>query len=324
MPRDHTIRIVSDIHFAGAAELAREDYEAGIIGNPLLRLGVRAYRDFIWLRAPFRHNDLLDQVLEAPGAPDWVVANGDYSCDSAFVGVSDPAARASALECLGRLRARFPENLRLVIGDHELGKTSLVGGAGGMRLTSWDYTVGDLALKPFWHAEVGRYVLLGVTSSLLALPVYEPDTLAPERPAWQELRAAHVAEIAGAFRALRPEQRVLLFCHDPSALPFLWNETAVREKIGQVERTIIGHLHSRSVLNFSRVLSGMPAVGFLGNTVRRLSTALREARAWRPFRVLLCPSLTGVELFKDGGFYTAHVDLDARRPAQFEFHPIRR
>ena len=48
----------------------------------------------------------------------------------------------------------------------------------------------------------------------------------------------------------------------------------------------------------SRLLAGMPALGFLGHTAGRLTTALREARLWRPFHVRLCPALAGVELLK--------------------------
>ena len=40
-----------------------------------------------------------------------------------------------------------------------------------------------------------------------------------EIPAWRELRAEHIDEITRAFRRLDAHQRVLLFCHDPTALP---------------------------------------------------------------------------------------------------------
>jgi hypothetical protein len=116
----------------------------------------------------------------------------------------------------------------------------------------------------------------------------------------------------------------LLFCHDPTALPFLWRDETVRPKLSQVEQTIIGHLHSNLIFWKSRWLAGMPTIPFLGHTTKRLSTALREARYWRPFNVRLCPSLAGVELLKDGGFYTAELDSDARQPARFQLHRIAR
>src|SRR5262247_2714741 len=99
--------ICSDIHYASAAEKKRINYELAAIENPFQRLVVRFYRRYFWLRDPFAHNALLDQVLTAPVEPDLAIANGDYSCDSAFIGVADPAARESARECLGKLRTRF-------------------------------------------------------------------------------------------------------------------------------------------------------------------------------------------------------------------------
>src|SRR5216683_3081555 len=101
MGRTYQIAIVSDIHYAGAAEQARgNDYEYRAIANPLLRLAVRAYRRFIWMRYPLKQGHLLGEFLARAGSPDFVVANGDFSCNSAFIGVSDDAACLSALECL--------------------------------------------------------------------------------------------------------------------------------------------------------------------------------------------------------------------------------
>ncbi len=319
------IAIVSDIHYASAAEQARgDDYEYCDQPNPLLRLAVRAFRHFIWLRHPLRQNHLLDGFLRQAGALDLVIANGDYSCSSAFVGLSDDAACQSARECLGKLRGRFAPNFQATIGDHELGKISLVGGKGGMRLASWRRTQDDLNLQPLWKVELGRYVLIGVTSSLIALPVYEPDALEAELPEWRRLREQHLEEIRRVFSALEPPQRVLLFCHDPTALPFLGREELVRARLPQIEQTIIGHLHSNLVLWKSRLLAGLPPIRFLGHTARRMSTALAQGRHWRPFRVRLCPSLAGIELLKDGGYYVVELDPDAHRPAQFNFHHLRR
>jgi hypothetical protein len=128
--------ICSDIHYASAAEKKRLHYELAAISNPLQRLLVRWYRHYFWLRDPFAHNELLEHVLNYGGKADLVIANGDFSCDSAFIGVADEAARQSAAECLGRLRGRFKERFRGVFGDHELGKVSLCGGKGGLRLES--------------------------------------------------------------------------------------------------------------------------------------------------------------------------------------------
>ena len=316
------LAIVSDIHYAGAGERERVDYPYVGIQGPVRRFLTWQYRHWIWQRDPFVHNHLLDRFIEATANVDLAVANGDYSCDSAGIGVADGPSCDSARECLGKLRAAFGARFRAVIGDHELGKMMMSSGRGGLRLESFERSREELHLDPFWRVDVGRYVLMGVTSTLLALPIYETEALPHERSRWRELRERHVVEIHAAFGSLAPEERVLLFCHDPSALPFLWREEVVRAKLAQVERTIIGHLHTPLVLRLGLGLSGMPEIRFMGHTPRRLSRALREARLWKPFKPLLCPSTPGSQLLKDGGFYLVELDEEARRPAQFEFRAL--
>jgi hypothetical protein len=325
MPRVIALTILSDIHFASAAEQTRgDDYELAAVASPLPRLFLKLYRHFIWLRRPLRQNHLLDKFFDQVGQTDYVIANGDYSCDTGFVGVSDEAACQSTKECLAKLRHRFGSKFRATFGDHEIGKCSFVGGNGGMRLASFHRAKNELGIEPFWQMESGRYVFVGVVSSLVALPVFEPEALPQEIAGRRELREQHLAEIRAAFSTLRPDQRVILFCHDPTALPFLWHEEAVRAKLPQIEQTIIGHLHSNLILWKSRLLAGMPTIQFLGHSARRMSMALGEARHWKPFRIRLCPSLSGIELLKDGGFLTAELDADARQPAKFRLHRIHR
>src|SRR2546428_2289351 len=195
MSRACTLAIVSDIHYASAAEQARgNDYELQGIANPLLRRLVRLHRHFIWQRDPLGRNHLLDQFLAQAETCDYVIANGDYSCNSAFIGVSDDAAFRSAWECLDKLRQKFGPKLRANFGDHELGKLSFFGGQGGMRLASWHRARGELGLEPLWHLEIGPFLLLGVVSSLLALPVFTPDTLPAERPEGGRLGEQHRGE----------------------------------------------------------------------------------------------------------------------------------
>jgi hypothetical protein len=225
---------------------------------------------------------------------------------------------------LQKLRQRFGDRLMAIYGDHELGKLSLFGDRGGMRLASWHRAQRDLGLRPCWSLGIGNYVLLGIVSSLVALPVFEADTLPAEREEWERLRRQHVAEIRQVFSALQPDQRVLLFCHDPTALPFLWHEEAVRSRLPQIELTIIGHLHSNLVFWKSRVLAGMPPIGFLGHTLKRFSTALSQARYWRPFHVRLCPSLAGIELLKQGGYCTIELNPEGQSPSRFQFHRLTR
>ena len=319
------IGIVSDIHYAGAEERARgDDFELSCVSRRWQRFLLRFYRHHFWLREPLRKNYLLDRFLARAEPWDYLVANGDYSCDSGYLGVSDPAAFQSARECLEKLRSQFGDRLRANFGDHELGKLSLLGKRGGLRLDSWRRAREELRLEPFWELAIGRYRLLGVVSSLVALPVFAPDMLPEERADWTALRASHLAEIRRAFAALEPGQRAWLFCHDPTALPFLWQEPVVRGKLPQLEQTVIGHLHSPLILWKSRLLSGMPEIPFLGHTAKRLSSALRQARQWRPFKVRLCPSLAGIELLKDGGYLTAELDPEARRPARVELHRLPR
>jgi hypothetical protein len=320
-----TIAVLSDIHYAGTAERTRgNDFESQSIANPLLRFLVRLYRHFIWMRKPLDQSAQLEYFLSVVKPVDYLVANGDYSCDSAFIGVSDDAAFESAQQCLGKLRAQFGDRAHFTIGDHEIGKLTLFGGNGGMRLASWQRTTESLGLKPFWQLPIGNYVLMGVASPLLALPANQPDTLPEEWPEWLKLRDAHLAEIRAAFDALKPEQRVILFCHDPTALPFLWREESMRRRLPQIEQTIIGHLHTRLILWKSRLLSGIPPIRFLGNSIRKFTSALNEARHWWPFQVRICPALSGIELLNDGGYYTVEIDPSAKLPAQFTFHPLPR
>ena len=319
------VAIISDIHYAGPAERVRgHDYELRGIRSPLHRAILQFYRHYYWMRHPLEQGRQLDRFLALGLKPDYLVANGDYTCDTGFVGVSDLAAAESVRECTGKIRVQFGRRTRLVPGDHDLGKLTLFGGHGGMRLESWRRATEELGLQPFWRLEIGNYLLLGVTSSLLALPVLEPDTLPAEWPEWQRLRENHLAEIRAALDTLEPPQRVILFCHDPTALPFLWCEESVRRRLPQWELTVIGHLHTPLILWKSRLLSGIPPVRFLGTTVRRLSTALHDACFWKPFRVRLCPSLAGCQLLNDGGYCTLEIDPAGGQPVQFTFHPLPR
>ena len=137
-------------------------------------------------------------------------------------------------------------------------------------------------------------------------------------------RDEHFAQVRSAFLSLEANQTVLLFCHDPTALPFLWRDAPIRDKAPQIEQTIIGHLHSKIIFWKSGLLAGMPKIGFLGHTTKRLSAALNEARHWKAFKVRLCPALGGIELTKGGGYLTANIDPDGSKPARFEYHRVSR
>jgi hypothetical protein len=321
VPDTETVLILSDPHYASAAERVRVGYELQGLTNPLTRLALLFWRRMIWLADPFAHNYLLDRFTEQTGNPNLVVANGDFSCDSVFVGVSDPASRQSAEECLGKLRARFGDRLRATIGDHELGKTSLAGGRGGMRLESWRVTTNELNIKPAWEHRIGNHVLIGLTSTLIALDVYEADALPDEVGEWRRLRAEHLQQLRAILERVKSSERIILFCHDPTALPFLANEPFMQKYLAQIDRTIIGHLHTPLVIWKTRILAGLPPINFLGRGIRRISRGLNRARGWRPFNILLCPSLAGSQLLKDGGYYEMTVKPD--RPVAFKRHRLR-
>lgn len=325
MARSYQIAVLSDVHYSCEAERARgNDYEYRDLKNPLVRFAIEMYRHHIWLRDPLGQNARLEEFIQRVGVPDLVVANGDYCGDTAFVGLADDAALQSARECLQKLHGRFAPKFHAIFGDHELGKLSLLGGRGGLRLEAFRRGRDELGIEPLWRVELGRNILLGITSSLVALPLFEADMLETERAEWKSLREEHLAAIHCALGELKDNQRVLLFCHDPSALPFLRRDEKIRASLPRVEMTVIGHLHSNFVFRNGRILSGMPPIGFLGHTVKRISTALSEGRHWRPFKVRLCPSLAGIELLKDGGYCTIQVDEDAREPAKFQFHRMKR
>jgi hypothetical protein len=319
------IAVVSDIHYAGVEERARcADFNAWQrVKNPAARMAADLYYHFVWLRERGEHNHMLDRFLEAAGPADLVVANGDFSCNIAQMGLSDDAAFASAEKCLGKFRARFGGAFRATLGDHDLGKIGMFTGTGSMTLASWRRATDGLGIEPFWRLQFGKHVVLGITSSLVALPLFKEELPEEDSEAWERLRESHLEKIRDAFTGLKSGERVILFCHDPSALPYLWREQSVREKLSQLEQTIIGHLHTNLVLQTGRVLAGFPTISCLGKGMRRISAALGEAKLWKPFHVRLCPAPMGIQLLKDGGWLSVDLDADATEAARFEFHPLK-
>ncbi len=313
--------VVSDLHFAGPQEQLRRGHEARVMPNRLARTAAHLWRHYGWLRDPFAHNDKLGRIIAANPAPDLVIANGDFTIDSAYVGVSDDAALESAGLALSELRAAYGDRVLTTIGDHDLGKKSLFGGAGGPRWQSLLRCERELGLSRFWHREFGDYVLFGLASTPLAWPVFEAEGLADEADRWREAQAALQARIGLEFSRLSPGARVLLFVHDPTALRFLWDLPEVRARLRQVEQTIIGHLHTPAIWRAARLLAGMPRLNFLGVTARRLSIALNSAGCWKHFRIALCPAPTGCQTLKDGGWLTLELPPD-RQPTKLTRHRL--
>ena len=321
------LTVLSDVHYACEAEQARVDYEIGAVRSPLHRAALRLYRNHIWLRDAQFQNHLLDRFLDLStrsGQPDLVVAGGDYTTDTAFIGVADEAAHCSVQLCLGALRGRFGDRFVANMGDHELGKISMTGLAGGLRIESWRRATNGLGIPGFWERDLGAYRLVGIASSPIALPILEPETLPDERPHWHTVRTELIDQLRGSFGRLRPGQRVLLFCHDPTALPFLAEHGVIGPWLDRIEATIIGHLHSPLVFWQSQVVAGIPPVKLFGTTIHRITKALNRARSWKAFRPRLCPSLAGIELVKDGGYLTLELDLTGKSPAQIVRHRLPR
>lgn len=315
--------VVSDPHWAGPAEQARAGYESRAIPHPLQRALAVVWRRGFWLADPMAHNDKLGRVLALNPDPDLVVANGDYSVDSAFVGIADDASCDSAERCLASLRTAYGDDrLLTVAGDHELGKHSLFGGVGGPRFESWRRLGSRLGIPAWWHRDIGRHRLIGLPSTLVAMPAFEPELLPEEAPAWRAERDRLLAGVADALESAGPERRIVLFCHDPTALPFLEALPEVRARLSQWEATIIGHLHSPTIARLARALAGMPEIRGLGSTVRRCSAALNRARTWEAFRVRLCPSPTGAEALEDGGWLTGEWDPDRPDPILWTRHRL--
>jgi hypothetical protein len=187
-----------------------------------------------------------------------------------------------------------------------------------MRLASLNRARDDLGIEPLWSMPLGDFDLIGVTSSLVGFPTFEPEALPAERSQWRALRTEHLEAIETTVSRIPAHRRIILFCHDPTALPFLAELPSMRRVLPRVECTFIGHLHSPLVLWKSRLLSGMPSLRFLGNSVRRMSSALNRAALWKPFHVRLCPSLAGIQLLKDGGYWEVRLGPTPT----YRFHPI--
>jgi len=318
------LAVISDLHYAGPLETAGGHPRAGLTQNPLANAFMHAWDRWFWMRDPFAHNAMLDDFIAQVPPTHRVVANGDYSCDAACVGMADAAAFESASLCLGKLRTAFAGRLQLVLGDHELGKQSFIGGRGGLRLEAWHASTSELQLKPLWTEHHGNLVLLGVTSSLVGLELLRRDAPDSDWPEWQRLRSEHIAAIADVFRNLKPSERVALFCHDPGALPFLLNLPEVAGRMDRIESTVVGHLHSQLVFTLSRLLAGAPQVRFLGATAQRWSGALNRARQWKPFKPVLCPAMAGIELTGRGGWLELALDVGRGRLISAQVRPMPR
>jgi hypothetical protein len=321
-PKQFRILVITDIHFACDLERARGDYESRTVSHPLLRFLLRQYRYFLWRRDPFGWNHYVQRFIERAGEPDCIIGNGDYCCDSAFIGVADDPSLHSSKECLGKIRNAFGEKFIGIIGDHDIGKKSMFGGFGGMHLDSWDRCLEELDLKPFFQVEFGRHVIMGLNSTLIGLPSNLADCAAADASAWEMQRNAHLETIRAALGKLSKDQRLLFFIHDPSALPHLAKFGWMREHFHRLDGTFVGHLHSEIIIKMSRMLAGMPRIHGLGHTALKMSTALQKAREWRPFKVHLVPAPGGIQISRRGGFAEILIPPDGTGRVGFKVHSL--
>ena len=151
------ILLISDIHYASDLERARGDYETRTVSQPLLRYFLKMYRRLIRRRDPFAMNGLLDTFIDAESSADLCLGVGDYSCDSAFIGVADYAASLRARTVvIGGLNPDYP-------GDqwhHGLSQLVMTCRAYGLRAI--DGPFGDFKDPEAYIASAKRAAAIGI------------------------------------------------------------------------------------------------------------------------------------------------------------------
>lgn len=316
--------LFGDVHYAGPQESARGLTETEIDVSLLQKSMVMFYRKFLWLADPIAHAHQFGRLLEKMELikADEAICLGDLSMDTAFVGLSDPATLESAKAMMAMATESLSAPLTWLMGDHELGKTSMIGKRGGPRIKSLQLWEKNLGLPVHWHYSWEGWRFIGVCSTLAGYQVYAPEFPEPERDEWDRAEANHRQWMRETFTSVQPDERIILFCHDPSALGFMAQIPEIREKMPQIATTWVGHMHSSLVERAGVLLSGIPPIHSMGTSIRRFSVALQKAKVWPQFRMKLCPSPSGSELLRDGGFYEMILHADpARSTPCCIFHP---
>jgi len=312
------VAVISDVHVLGhqenlgAARIARELGRERGPWRRSWRQGLFALRRRFWNWIPEARFACFVMALERieDAQPDLVVANGDYGGDARGVGLSDDHTLESAAAVVHFMRLLFPEKCRFVFGDHELGKYSTELRQGGIRLASLLRGERQLGIRSFWREDRAPFVLIGVNSSLFLLDLFLPEALPEESGRWRALQAAHHAEVTAAFAGLADDARVILFCHDPSALGALHEIPAVRRRLPQVEATVIGHLHTPRLLRVTRWLRHLPALKPRYPVARIVAHGARAARDWPAFRPVVCPAAFGAGQHLSGGLLLLEAEAD--------------
>jgi hypothetical protein len=315
------IAVISDVHVLGPTELARAEESVLLMSrmeDPLRRVwrkGLYRVRRRFWNTHPaWRQTAFLralDKVDEFD--PEWVIANGDYGGDYGGVGLSNDATFESVSGVIDLIRRRFQGRSRFIFGDHDLGKYSTVLREGGIRLHSLERGEKKLGIPSFWHEADDEYHLIGVNSSLFTLDLFLPEALAEEIPEWRRRREEHIEHVSRAFDGLPEDARVLLFCHDPSALTALSQIPVVVRRMRHIEMTVIGHLHSPFLLKVARWMPRKKGWRPKYPVARIIAHGLEGARSWELFHPVVCPSTFGTGHHLAGGLLFIERDPDTRR-----------
>ncbi len=320
------LAVISDFHVAGPKERVRSASSYHDIGNGLhplkrkWRRGLHRARARLWNANPEWRSEAFLRALDCVSGykPDWVIANGDYGSDQGGVGVSDEATFESASGVIRTIRRTFHQRCRFIFGDHDLGKYSTLLRSGGIRLKSLNLGEEVLGIPSFWHELDDGYHLIGINSSLFTLDLFLPEALAEEIPHWRERRARHIADVCETFSRIPSKGRVILFCHDPSALHALSELKPVRERLPQIDMTVIGHLHSPGLLKLARLVPQRASAWRPKYPVARIiAHGLKGVGSWKMFKPVVCPSTFGTGHHIRGGLLfvekSASGPLVARR-----------
>lgn len=304
------LAVMSDLHVMGPGEEASSLESVQTMGaedHPIrrrVRRGLNRVRDRFWHWDPQSRKACFHHALEvvADYHPDWLILNGDYGGDHEGVGLSDDHTFESAAMVISMVREMFPGRTRFVFGDHDIGKYNTVRRQGGIRLDSLTRGEQRLGIESFWHLEHASHHLVGVNSSLLTLGLFLPEALSHEVDSWKTLRDQHLERVSAYFEGLPSHARILLFCHDPSALAVLGELPAIQRRQSEILHTVVGHLHSPRLLALNRLIGHLPAPPNSAYPIARIiSEGARGARAWKDFRPVVCPSTYGVGNHVAGG-----------------------
>lgn len=312
------LAVISDIHVLGPGEHERDRELVADIGRHyglprrLWRRFLHGARGRFWNWRPESRRACFLKALEDMQAyhPDWVIANGDYGGDAEGVGLSHDTTYESAAGVITLMREIFPDRCHFIFGDHDIGKYSTNMRQGGIRLASLDVGEQLLGIRSFWHEQVEDFQLVGVNSSLITLDHFLPEALTEEIPEWKRRRDEHERLVTETFAALPDDARVILFCHDPSALGLLINQPVINDKKRHIELTVLGHLHEPRLLKLIQRLPKLPEWKPRYPVARIISEGIRNAKTWSHFNPIVCPSPFGTGHHLSGGLLYIEKNAD--------------